>query len=200
MEVVISGRLYLQHPENELLRVKLPAHATAQQLAVSTKRLQWLKDHPGCAYPDELSAEITAQRLWNPNNKVQLPKPQQAPAVAPTAQAHTPHIPLAGHSLPQSAVEETSQSDANDDFEPLILDEVFDSQPATTPTEPLSFQTAPVPNASPVQQAPLAQVASPVGVPSALEDEEVEWQVLDEDEFHERFRQSSLDGLGQDVS
>ena len=48
--------------------------------------------------------------------------------------------------------------------------------------------------------APIAQYSAPIAVPSALADEEdIEWQVVDEDDFHERFRHSTMEGLVQEV-
>ena len=73
MEVIIDGRCYLQHRLRQSVRVKIPVKPTAEQLAVSVRRLDWLFEHNNLPYPVDLAVEIPKHKLWDPNNKCDLP-------------------------------------------------------------------------------------------------------------------------------
>ena len=77
MEVIINGRCYLQHRLRQSVRVKIPVKATAEQLAVSARRLDWLYAHNNLPYPIELAVDIAKEKLWDPNNKCKAPSRQR---------------------------------------------------------------------------------------------------------------------------
>ena len=69
MEVIINRRRYLQLESQPLIRVRLPANPTLDQMKVASRRLAWLNEHSKEQYPKDSAEEITAQGLWYALNK-----------------------------------------------------------------------------------------------------------------------------------
>ena len=165
MEVNLKGRLYLQHPLRQSLRVRIPVNATPDELSIVKRRLEWLYEHANEPYPVDLVNDITAHNLWTPKNKC------KATQQLPTTQEHPVEQATSNNSIEAAAavMSEAKEQGASPATEPNGMQEAAMCKPIDKPQEggraPLTFK-----------------------VKEAEPDEELE-------EFHVGYKKTALDFL-----